>query len=125
MIYTLLADSLLLLHFGFILFVCSGALAVLRWPRVVWAHVPSALWGTWIEFSGWICPLTPLESRLRQMGGALGYSGGFIEHYVVPLIYPLGLTRGIQIGLGVVVLAINVTAYGFIVWRWSGTIKRA
>ena len=124
MIYTLLADSLLLLHFGFILFVGSGAVAVLRWPRVAWAHVPSALWGAWIEFNGWICPLTPLESRLRQMGGALGYSGGFIEHYVLPLIYPLGLTRGIQIGLGIVVLVINLTMYGFIVWRWSGTIKR-
>ncbi len=124
MIYTLLADSLLFLHLGFILFVGFGAVMVFHWPRISWIHIPSALWGAWIEFSGWICPLTPLENRLRQMGGAVGYSDGFIEHYVLPLIYPLGLTRGLQIGLGVLVLAINVTAYGFIAWRWSGIVRR-
>ena len=124
MIYTLLADSLLFLHLGFILFVGFGAVVVFRWPRVAWIHIPSALWGAWIEFSGWICPLTPLENRLRQMGGAVGYSDGFIEYYALPLIYPLGLTRGLQIGLGVLVLAINVTAYGFIAWRWSGIVRR-
>ena len=124
MIYALLADSLLFLHLGFILFVGFGAVVVFRWPRVAWIHIPSALWGAWIEFSGWICPLTPLENRFRQMGGAVGYSDGFIEHYVLPLIYPLGLTRGLQIGLGVLVLVINVTVYGFIARRWSGIVRR-
>ena len=117
MIYLVLADLVLILHFLFILFVVLGAVLVLRWKRVAWIHVPCALWGAWIEFQGWICPLTPVENRFRGLGGEAGYSSGFIEHYLVPLIYPSGLTRGTQIQLGVVVVAINVAVYGLIVWR--------
>jgi len=117
LIYLVLADLVLIFHFTFILFVMSGAALVLRWRRIAWIHVPCALWGAWIEFQGWICPLTPVENRFRRLGGEAGYSGGFIEHYLVPLIYPSGLTRGTQIQLGVVVVAINVAIYGLIYWR--------
>ena len=117
MIYLVLADLVLILHFLFILFVMLGAVLVFRWKRVAWIHVPCALWGAWIEFQGWICPLTPVENHFRRLGGEAGYSGGFIEQYLVPLIYPSGLTRGTQIQLGVVVVAINVAVYGLIVWR--------
>lgn len=117
-----MADVVLILHFTFILFVILGAVLVLRWKRLAWIHIPCAVWGAWIEFQGSICPLTPLENRLRRLGGEAGYSGGFIEHYVVPLIYPSGLTRRTQIQLGLVVVAINVAVYGLIYWRrWRRT----
>ncbi len=122
MIYLVMADVVLILHFTFILFVILGAVLVLRWKRLAWIHIPCAVWGAWIEFQGSICPLTPLENRLRRLGGEAGYSGGFIEHYVVPLIYPSGLTRRTQIQLGLVVVAINVAVYGLIYWRrWRST----
>ncbi len=117
MIYLVLADTVLILHFTFILFVILGAVLVLRWNRLAWIHIPCAVWGAWIEFQGSICPLTPLENRFRRLGGEAGYSGGFIEHYLVPLIYPSGLTRRTQIQLGLVVVAINVAVYGLIYWR--------
>ena len=117
MIYLVLAHIVLILHFTFILFVILGAVLVLRWKRLAWIHVPCAVWGAWIEFQGSICPLTPLENRFRRLGGEAGYSGGFIEHYLVPLIYPSGLTRRTQIQLGLVVVAINVAVYGLIYWR--------
>ena len=117
LIYPVLANLVLILHFTFILFVMLGAVLVLRWRRIAWIHVPCALWGAWIEFQGWICPLTPVENRFRRLGGEAGYSGGFIEHYLVPLIYPSGLTRRTQIELGLVVVAINVAVYGLICWR--------
>ena len=117
MIYLVLADTVLILHFTFILFVILGAVLVLRWKRLAWIHIPCAVWGAWIEFQGSICPLTPLENRFRRLGGEAGYSGGFIEHYLVPLIYPSGLTRRTQIQLGLVVVAINVAVYGLIYWR--------
>ena len=115
MIYLILADLVLLTHFAFILFVTVGALLVLRWPRLAWIHVPCALWGTLIEFQGWICPLTPLENRFRRLGGEAGYPESFIDHYLIPLIYPSGLTRRTQILLGIAVLLINVAAYGMMV----------
>ena len=122
MIYLVMADVVLILHFTFILFVILGAVLVLRWKRLAWIHIPCAVWGAWIEFQGSICPLTPLENRLRRLGGEAGYSGGFIEHYVVPLIYPSGLTRRTQIQLGLVVVAINIAVYGLIYWRrWRRT----
>lgn len=113
MLYRVLADSVLIVHLSFVLFVVLGGLAVLRWPRVAWLHVPVVLWGIYIEFSGRICPLTPLENHLRERGGEPGYSGGFIEHYITALIYPEGLSRTVQFVIGAVVIAVNVIVY----WR--------
>jgi len=115
-IHALLADGVLALHVAFLLFVVFGGLLALRWKRVAWLHVPCALWGAWVELAGWVCPLTPLENDLRRMAGKAGYAGGFLEHYVVPLLYPPGLTRGMQVALGVAALALNVGIYVG-VWR--------
>ena len=93
MIYRALADLVLVVHLGFVLFVVLGGLLVVRWPWLAWLHVPAAVWGVLIEFMGWICPLTPLENSFRVAGGGAGYSGGFIEHYIRPILYPAGLTR--------------------------------
>ncbi|MCJ1887758.1 DUF2784 domain-containing protein [Pseudomonas sp. LA21] len=111
MLARLAADAVVLLHLGFILFVLLGGLLVLRWPRLAWLHLPAAAWGMAVEFLHLYCPLTPLENHFRQAAGDLGYDGGFIEHYLIPLIYPAGLTEAIQIGLGLVVLAINLPPY--------------
>jgi hypothetical protein len=110
------ADVVLVVHFVFVLFVMFGGLLALRWPRVAWVHVPVALYGATIEFLGFICPLTPLEVWLRRRGGETGYSGGFIEHYITAALYPAGLTREIQVALGVGVLLLNAIVYG-IWWR--------
>jgi hypothetical protein len=115
--HALAADLLVVLHLCFILFVVVGGLLVLRWPRLVWAHLPAAVWGVLIELGGWICPLTPLENLLRRSAGEAGYAGGFIEHYILPLVYPPGLTRSIQVGLGIAVLTLNALAYGLLVIR--------
>lgn len=109
--YRFLADILVVLHFGFTLFVALGGLLVLGHPRLAWAHLPAAAWGATVEFTGWICPLTPWEQSLRQLGGQAGYSGGFIEHYLIPLLYPPGLTTSIQLVLGLLVLAVNGALY--------------
>jgi hypothetical protein len=106
-----------LVHFAFVVFVALGGLLALRWPRLIWLHLPCALWGAVIEFTGSVCPLTPLENRWRQQAGSAGYAGGFIEHYLMPVLYPAGLTRGIQIGLGVAVVVINLAVYGWILRR--------
>ncbi|MDH3815867.1 MAG: DUF2784 domain-containing protein [Acidobacteriota bacterium] len=111
MIEELSADIVVLLHLGFILFVALGGLLVLRWPRLAWAHLPAAVWGALVEFTGWICPLTPLENRLRVAAGDLAYTGGFIERYIVPIVYPTGLTRGMQLALGTAVIVINLAIY--------------
>ena len=111
MIFRLLADAVLVLHLGFILFVVLGGFLVLRRLRLAWLHVPVVLWGAAIEFGGWICPLTPLEQWLREQGGEAAYTGGFIEHYLTSLIYPEGLTRNIQLLIGAGVLAINAAIY--------------
>jgi hypothetical protein len=116
MIYRLLADAVLVVHLCFVVFVVLGGVAVLKWPRLMWLHAPAALWGAMIEFGGWICPLTPLENSLRERGGQLGYSDGFIDHYITAAIYPDGLTRSMQIALGVGVVAINGYVY-WTVWR--------
>jgi hypothetical protein len=120
MLYRLLADALVLLHLGFVVFVVSGGLLVLRWPRVAWVHVPAAAWGVWIECRAGICPLTPLENRLRAAGGDTGYAGSFVEHYVMPVLYPAGLTPAVQGWLGAVVLALNVAVYGVLLHRMRG-----
>ena len=105
------ADFVLVVHLGFVLFVVLGGLLVLRWPRVAWVHVPVALYGAAIEFIGFVCPLTPLEIWLRRRGGEQGYEGGFIEHYITAALYPSGLTREIQVALGVGVLVLNAIVY--------------
>jgi hypothetical protein len=112
-----LADLVLLLHAAFVLFVVAGGFAVLRWPRLAWIHLPAAAWGAVIEFAGWICPLTPLENRLRRLAGEAGYPQGFIEHYLLGWLYPEGLDRSVQVGLGLAVLAINLVAYGWVAAR--------
>lgn len=111
MLHRALADAVLVLHLAFILFAVLGGLLVLRHPRLAWLHLPAVAWGVMIEFAGWICPLTPLENRLRIQGGEEGFGGGFINHYLVPLIYPDGLTRELQWLLGGLVLAINAAIY--------------
>src|SRR5688572_7166316 len=116
MLYRLLADLVVAVHFGFVLFVVLGGLLALRWPRAAWVHLPAALWGAGIELAAGICPLTPLENHLRRLGGESGYSGGFVEHYVLPVLYPEGLTRGVQLALGTFVLLLNILVYT-IVWR--------
>ena len=120
MTYRLLADAVLLLHFGFLAFVVGGALLVWRWPRLAWLHLPALAWGGYVVLAGEICPLTPLENALRQAGGASGYEGSFIEHYLVPLIYP-GAVQGptgreLQVVLGLALLVFNATVYG-LAWR--------
>lgn len=112
--YRLLADAVLLLHLGFILFVVFGALLVAKRRRWLPAHLAAASWGFLVEASGAICPLTWAELYFRRLAGQVGYEGGFVDHYLLPLIYPAGLTRELQIGLGVGVLAINALLYAWI-----------
>ena len=118
MLYRFFADLLVVLHLGFVLFVVLGGLAVLRWRRAAWLHLPAAAWGAWVEFSDTVCPLTPLENHFRHLGGEAGYAGGFIAHYILPVLYPAGLTRGVQWGLGIFVVLLNVTLYAA-AWRRS------
>ena len=107
------ADAIVALHFAFVVFVVLGGLLVLRWPRVVWLHVPAVVWGALVEFTGWICPLTPLENRLRRAAGETAYQGDFIAHHILPVLYPNGLTRTDQLVLGGAALALNAVIYGF------------
>jgi len=116
--YNLLADAVVLVHFGFILFVILGGLAVLRWRYLAWMHLPAACWAVVLEFQGLICPLTPLENWLRGKAGSDAYGTGFIEHYLIPIIYPAGLTSDVQIALGTGVLVINTVVYALVIYRW-------
>ena len=109
--HSILADTILVIHLLFIIFVIFGGLLSLRWRWSAWIHIPLLAWAVLIEFTGWICPLTPLENRLRVRGGETGYSGGFIEHYLLPLIYPDEMTRGVQISLGIILITINICTY--------------
>lgn len=115
------ADLIVLVHAGFVVFVLLGGLLALRWPKVLWFHAPAAIWGVVVEYAGFICPLTPLEIALRERAGEAGYRGGFIEHYVEGLLYPTGLTRELQIALGTVALLVNVVIY----WRVLTKHRRA
>jgi hypothetical protein len=115
MAYRLLADAVLVLHLLFVCFVVAGGLLALRWPRAAWAHLPALAWGAAIEFMGWICPLTPLENSLRRWGGEAGYAGGFIDHYLLPLLYPPALTQELQWTLGAGLLLFNAAVY---LWVW-------
>ena len=126
MIYRLFADLLVGLHFAFILFVVLGGFLAWRWRRVAWVHLPVAFWGALIEFMGWVCPLTPLENRFRALAGQAGYPGGFIEHYLIPVMYPEDWTLGLRIVLGSFVVAVNLGAYyRFVLSRYnSGNLAR-
>ncbi len=117
MFWSLLADALVAVHFAFTAFVIFGGFLSWRWPRAALAHVPALLWGCWVEVSGAICPLTPLENHLRSLGGEAGYSGGFLSHYLRALLYPEGLTAHTQWVLAALLLAINALAYGGSLWR--------
>lgn len=119
MIFSVLADLAVLTHVMFVLFAVFGGLAVLRWPRLAWLQLPAALWGGIIELKGWICPLTYLENRFRRMSGADGYSGSFIEQYLEPLLYPLGLTPRSQLVMGLGVLGINMLVYLVLIRKGS------
>jgi len=111
MIYNLAATSLGLLHLTFIFFVLFGAFLVLKWPGVKWVHLPAAVWGVLIEWFGWWCPLTKWENFFLQRAGRAGYAGGVVSHYIMPIIYPAGLTRGLEIAIGFLVLAVNLVIY--------------
>lgn len=114
MFYRLSADAVLVIHLGFIVFVLVGGFLALRWRRVPILHLPTVAWGIYIELSGNICPLTPLENNLRAAAGDSGYEGGFIEHYILAVVYPDGLTHSIQMMLAGVVVVTNLVAYGLV-----------
>jgi hypothetical protein len=114
--YRLLADLVVLAHAAFLLFVVGGALLVARWPRLLPAHLVCVAWGSYVELAGKVCPLTPLENFFRRLAGEAGYGGGFIEHYLIPALYPSGLTARIQVGLGLGALVLNAGLYA-VLWR--------
>lgn len=112
--YWLAADLTLVLHLLFILFVIFGGLLCLHRVRWAWLHLPAMIWGVWVEWAGWICPLTPLENHFRQLASGQGYLGGFVEHYLIPLIYPEQLTVSLQWFLGLSVLIVNFFIYLYV-----------
>ena len=116
MIYLALADLVVVLHMAFVLFAALGGLLAFKWRRAALLHIPAALWAALIEFAGWECPLTPLENWLRRLGGEAGYQTGFIERYLIPVIYPSSFTRGLHVALGFLVLGVNL-AICWTIWR--------
>ena len=123
--FKLAADLLVLIHFGFIIFVVLGGLLVLYWPRAALAHLPAVAWGAWIEFSHGVCPLTPLEQYLRARAGTVSYEGSFIDHYIIPLIYPPGFSAGTANLLGALVIAVNILIYATVYNRRRVRRRRA
>lgn len=119
MLYRIAADAIVVAHLGFVFFVVAGGFLAWKWRWIPWMHAPAAVWGALIEFRGWICPLTPLENQLRQAAGVAGYEVGFIEHYIMPLLYPPGLNTSIQLSLGAFVVVLNVAVYTVYVRRRS------
>jgi Protein of Unknown function (DUF2784) len=119
--YPFLADLVLVVHLAFVVFVLCGGLLALKWRWIAWLHLPAAVWGAVVEFTGWICPLTPLENWLREQDGETPYRSDFIAHYLLPVLYPGDLTRGLQVLLGTVVVVLNVAVYW---WLWRGTEGR-
>ncbi len=115
--FRFLADLTVIVHLAFVLFVVFGGLLVLRWRRVAWLHLPAAAWGAWIEFAGWICPLTPLENWLRERGGRPAYTSSFVERYLIPTLYPDSLSREVQWVLGGLVLLVNGLVYLMVLRR--------
>lgn len=118
--YRLLADAVVVFHMAFVIFAVAGGVLVWRWPRLAWLHVPAFCWAIWVEFSGWICPLTPLEQHLRELAGAHAYRGDFIAHYLLPVLYPAALTRPVQWLLGAFVLLLNAVVYSHLYRRHRG-----
>ena len=114
--YLWLSNLIILVHFLFILFVLLGGLLVLRWPKIIWLHLPAIIWGFLVEINGWICPLTPWENHFRQLAGKLVYEGDFIGEYLIPLIYPIGLTREMQYLFAIIVVLLNAMFY-FLIWQ--------
>ena len=121
-IYNYLADGVFLVHFAFIVFVIFGGFLVFRWRWMSWVHLPAAVWGVAIVVGGWICPLTHLEVALRRAAGRDGPALGFIETYLIPIVYPEALTRELQLSLGVALLAFNVLVYFFALKRKGAAI---
>ena len=119
MFFRLAADLVLALHLGFIAFVVLGGLLVLRYRWMAYLHIPAAVWGAFVEISGRICPLTTWENSLRQSAGESGYAESFVEHYLVPIIYPTGLTRSLQFALAGLVIVANIVIYGWLLYRWK------
>ena len=117
MVYRTLADFVLIVHFAFVVFAVFGAFLVVRWHWLVWIHVPLALWAVVVECTGWFCPLTPLEHWLRTKSGVAVQDIGFVEQYLLPLLYPAALTRRLQIVLGAIVLGMNGLVYSSVLWR--------
>jgi uncharacterized protein DUF2784 len=116
----LLADAVVLLHLVFIVFALAGGVLVLFRGYIAWLHLPAVAWAAYAEFTATICPLTPLENSLRKQAGQEGYDGGFVEHYLIPLIYPAALTPRLQMLIGAIVVAVNVAVYAAALWRRSG-----
>jgi hypothetical protein len=112
-----LAAIVVAIHLAFVVFVIAGALLALRWPRVIWLHAPAVVWAVWIEWSGGVCPLTPLEQQLRTRAGLAPYEGDFIARWLFPVLYPEELTRSSQIVLGAVAIAVNLAAYAWLLHR--------
>lgn len=118
MIFRVLADLILVTHFAFAIFTVLGGLPVLRWRSLLWVHLSSVLWGVVIQWANWTCPLTPIESYLREMGGEARYRGGFIEHYVSMILYPENLTVELRYLLGIVLIVVNLMVYGYVfLWK--------
>ena len=117
MIYNILSNLVILVHLLFILFVCLGALLALRWPKVIWIHIPCAIWGMVVEYLNIVCPLTPLENQFRKLGDTATYNSDFITRYVTSLIYPEALSRNLQYALGTIVLTLNIIFYSIILYK--------
>lgn len=124
MLHRFLADLVVVAHFAFIAFAIAGGLFVLRRRWMALVHLPAVLWGVAIELSGGVCPLTPLENALRQAAGQAGYPGGFVEHYLVPLVYPAALSQPLQLALAGLLLLVNGVVYALVVRRWATTPRR-
>jgi hypothetical protein len=124
MLSRIAADLVLAVHLGFIVFVILGGLLLLRFPKIMYLHIPAAVWGAVVEISGRICPLTTWENDLRQSAGESGYAESFVEHYLVPIIYPAGLTRDVQLTLAGIVVFANIVIYGWLLYRWNRSRAR-
>ena len=116
-LFQAVADLVVLFHLAFIVFAVLGGALALRWRWMPWVHLPAVLWGALLEFCGWMCPLVPLENWLRHAVGASGYPGGFVEHYVLPILYPAALTREVQVALGLLMCFVNAAIY-LCLWRY-------
>jgi hypothetical protein len=116
-------DAIVILHFFFVLFVLFGGVLLLKWRKLIWLHIPAVIWGMLVELNGWLCPLTPLENRLRQEAGLGLYHGDFVMHYIMPVLYPANLTRTTQILFGIIVISVNLAIYYYVFrikpWRSS------